>query len=333
MKKRLVLLLLATMTLMVGCGKDKIETDTIEIPQYKNVKVADFEMSKDILDEEVDSKLAALVEEQTVYTNVTDRPVADGDVVTIDYELKLSEVRNGFVGGPAKNVQVIVGDVYAPIYAENLIGHQVGDTITWDGYVPDDYSESLIAGMDVSYEIQITKIQTANSPKVDDSFASKVSNTANTVKDLREELKAEAEAEYSENLSAARANEAWVVVLDNSKITEYPEDRLSEKKTKILETQMAINDGEQTSAQSIVDAATIEIQAKSALKEILVAEQIAKQEGLDLSEDQIKDGLEQIRVQYGLESVDAVSETFSDQELQELLIVEMVKVWVGEHSK
>lgn len=333
MKKKCVLLLVATMTLLSGCGKDKIKTDAIEIPQYKNVKVAEFEANKEILDDEVEAKLAALVEEQTVYTDVTDRPVADGDVVTIDYELKPSEVRNGFVGGPAKNVQVMVGDEYAPIYAETLVGHQVGDTITWTGHVPDDYSEILIAGMDVSYEIQITKIQTADSPKVDDAFASKVSNTANTVKDLREELKTEAEAEYDASLSAARANEAWVTVLEDSKITEYPEDRLSEKKTKILETQTAANDEEQTGAQNIVDNATIEIQAKSVLKEILVAEQIAKQEGLELSKDQVKAGLEQIRIQYGLESVDAVSETFSDQELQELLTIEMVKVWVGEQSK
>lgn len=333
MKKKCVLLLVATMTLLSGCGKDKIKTDAIEIPQYKNVKVAEFEANKEILDDEVEAKLAALVEEQTVYTDVTDRPVADGDVVTIDYELKPSEVRNGFVGGPAKNVQVMVGDKYAPIYAETLVGHQVGDTITWTGHVPDDYSEILIAGMDVSYEIQITKIQTADSPKVDDAFASKVSNTANTVKDLREELKTEAEAEYDASLSAARANEAWVTVLEDSKITEYPEDRLSEKKTKILETQTAANDEEQTGAQNIVDNATIEIQAKSVLKEILVAEQIAKQEGLELSKDQVKAGLEQIRIQYGLESVNAVSETFSDQELQELLTIEMVKVWVGEQSK
>lgn len=331
MKKRFVVLLLASMTL-VGCGRDKIETDTIEIPQYKNVKVADFEMSKDILDEEVDSKLAALVEEQTVYTNVTDRPVADGDVVTIDLVLKVSEAKTGFVGGPQNDYRVRLDQETKPIYADSLIGHQIGDTYTWDVDVPDDYFDSLIAGQHVSYDITITAIQTAEVPTVNDDFAATVSETANSVKELQKELKAEVQTEFNESMITARANEAWATILDQVKISDYPEDRLNEKMQKLAAEQGISLDGD-SSENQLQDKVTIEIQAKAVLKEILAAEQIIKEEGLELSEDQLSICLEQIRIQYGLDSTNAIATTFSDAELQELLDIELVKIWVGEHSK
>lgn len=332
MKKKCVLLLVATMTILSGCGKDKIKTETIEIPQYKNVKVAEFEMSKDILDDEVDAKLAALVEEQTVYTDVTDRPVADGDVVTIDFVLKVSESKDGFVGGPRDNYRVRLDQDVTPIYADSLIGHQIGDTYTWDGDVPKDYYDSLIAGQYVSYDITIKAIQTADVPDVDDQFAAAVSETADTVKELQKELKAEAQTEFNESMTTARANEAWVTVLDQVKISEYPEKRLQEKMEKIAAEQGVTLDGE-ASGDQLLDKATIEIQAKAVLKEVLAAEQIIKEEGLELSEDQLSRCLEQIRIQYGLESTDAIAKAFSDTELQELLDIELVKIWVGEQSR
>lgn len=332
MKKKCVLLLVATMTILSGCGKDKIKTETIEIPQYKNVKVAEFEMSKDILDEEVETKLQALVEEQTVYTDVTDRPVADGDVVTIDFVLKVSEFKDGFVGGPRDDYRVRLDQEVTPIYADSLIGHQIGDTYTWNGDVPEDYYDSLIAGQYVSYDITIKAIQTADVPDVDDQFAAAVSETADTVKDLQKELKAEVQTEFNESMTTARANEAWVTVLDQVKISEYPEKRLQEKIEKIAAEQGVTLDGE-ASGDQLLDKATIEIQAKAVLKEVLAAEQIIKEEGLELSEDQLSRCLEQIRIQYGLESTDAIAKAFSDTELQELLDIELVKIWVGEQSR
>lgn len=344
MKKKLVMLLLASMVLLVpGCSKnaEPIQTDYVSIPDYRTMDVDEVKLDKDAVAEDVESEIQRLVDRETVYTDVEGRAVKKGDFVVVDYIINTSA--EDFVGGPVTDARIQVGEEHAPVFAESLIGHSVGDTYTWDGEIPEDYVNELIAGTSVSFEITVKAIQTADIPKVDDAFASKVSSTAKTVDDLKDELAESMEELHRQEAEDILKTSGWIQFLDGSEVTEYPEGRIDQKKNQIIEdTKSAANGAGQAYEEFVQEQyqmsvseweAGLDMDVKSALKEVLVAEAVLKSEEYTLSEADYKAAFPVLMRQYGYETEEALRAGLSGTGLDDLVTIEVAKGLVGSHVK
>jgi trigger factor len=157
----------------------------IAVPKYKGltVKKAEYKTT----DKDVDAELASARQRAARETVITDRPVATGDDVSIDYsgtvDGKSSE------GLSAENQSLTIGsDRFIAGFEQRLIGMKTGDKRTINLTFPADYHEKSLAGKDVAFAVKLNEIRLRQLPDLDDEFAKDVSEF-NTLSEYKQSIK------------------------------------------------------------------------------------------------------------------------------------------------
>lgn len=320
-----------------GCSKTKepIQNDYVSIPAYETLDADTASVDKDEIQNDVEQELQNLIDQHTTYTDVEGRGIEAGDSVVIDYIMNTTVESEFFVGGPVKDSRIEVGDEYAPIFAESLIGHQVGDVYTWEGTLPDNYAPEALAGTDVSFDITVKAVQTANVPEINDAFAAEVSKTATTVKELKKELTERMTDIQKQDLFALTTTEAWIKVLNESEVTTYPQGRFDQKKQQLIDSVKEEAESIGASYDEFVQTqyemsvaeyeANLDLDVKSYLKEVLVAEAILEQEKHTITNDEYAAAINALKQQYSYESEHELKENLSETEVTDLVTIEVAK--------
>ena len=106
MKKKIVVLLtgiLAASMMLAGCeGSKGLETDSLNISQYKGVEVDQVSKPDEITDKDVEDAIQATLQTNATTNDITDRAVKSGDTVNIDFVGKIDGVE--FEGGSGGQV-------------------------------------------------------------------------------------------------------------------------------------------------------------------------------------------------------------------------------------
>ena len=113
----------------VEAGKPFIYTAVVAVKppvglgKYKGVEVEKPEIS--VSDEEVEAELKKEQEKNATYNDVTDRAVADGDRVNLNFEGFVDGV--AFEGGKGEDYPLTIGSgSFIPGFEEQLIGAEIG---------------------------------------------------------------------------------------------------------------------------------------------------------------------------------------------------------------
>ena len=89
MKKKVAMLLTGVMAvslLMTGCQSTKgLENDNIKISVYKGVEVDKVDKPSEVTDDDVNTQIQSVLDENATTKEVTDRAVKKGDTATIDF--------------------------------------------------------------------------------------------------------------------------------------------------------------------------------------------------------------------------------------------------------
>jgi trigger factor len=171
-----------------------------QLAPYDDIKVTTLDTN--VTDEEVETALKNLREQQATFTAVEDdRPLADGDFAVV-----------GFKGTPkegeaeAKPVEVdevmveIGGQNTVPEFTEHLRGAKAGEQRTFDVRYADDFSDKRLAGKTLTYDVNVKGIKTRSVPELNDDFAKELSTDFATLDDLRNRLR--------ENMKGEKEHEA-----------------------------------------------------------------------------------------------------------------------------
>lgn len=170
----------------------------VTLPDYVGLEIpADVTtVSDETLQEQIDSYLA----KYPTKFEITDRAVADGDKINLDYVGSIDGVE--FDGGSTKGAgsEVTIGVTnFIDDFLEQLIGHMPGENFDIEVTFPDDYSEETLQGKDAVFNVTINHIVEEQDATLDDSFvATNLSSSQgwNTVEEMRagltESLKSEA---------------------------------------------------------------------------------------------------------------------------------------------
>ena len=122
-----------------------------------------------VTDEEIEQDIARLQERNSRLVDVTDRAVADGDTVIIDYSGSVDGVK--FDGGTAEKQTLVIGSkMFIPGFEEQIIGMNIGDEKDINVKFPEEYHAENLKGKDSVFAIKLHEIKKKELPEVNDEF-------------------------------------------------------------------------------------------------------------------------------------------------------------------
>lgn len=273
----------------------------VKLPDYKKIKksLKKVEVKSEQIDEMIDD-----LRRRTAKRVPTADPAQNGDEVRFDFEGKADGKL--IEGASSKNHTLKLGSgQFIPGFEDNMVGLKASDTKTFKVTFPKDYHEKSLADKPVDFTVTIHEVSRLDLPDVTDEFASGV-GPFKTVKELRDDIKDQLTVEAEE--SAKRDLETAVMdeIIDKMKTT-VPE-KLVAQQIERLKTDMS-----QRLAQSGISMEQyLELQKKSQddlekelrpeaekrVKLALALSEIAKQEKLSVSAEEVDQELDGLRQRY-----------------------------------
>ena len=135
MKKKVAMLLTGVMAvslMMTGCQSAKgLETENIKISVYKGVEVDKVDKPSEVTDDDVNTQIQSVLDENSTTEEVTGRAVKKGDTATIDFVGKMNG--EAFDGGSSTDYPLEIGsNSFIDGFEDSIIGHNAGDTFDWN---------------------------------------------------------------------------------------------------------------------------------------------------------------------------------------------------------
>lgn len=189
----------------VGKGKELIVTATVTVKpevtlgEYKGVEIE--KVTYEVTDAEVEAELERSRDMNARMVTVEDRPVQDGDTLTIDYQGFVGD--HQFEGGTADNQTLVIGSGrFIPGFEEQLIGAHLNTEATVNVTFPEEYHSDELAGQEAKFLVTVKGIKAKEMPALDDEFAKDTSEF-----DTLEELKADIRKRLEETSATKAQNE------------------------------------------------------------------------------------------------------------------------------
>lgn len=277
-----------------------------KLPDYKGIAV-ELPLT-DVSASEVDATLENLRERFAEFKEV-EGPVADGDFAVVDYKGKLdgkplSEL-DFEVGALAENegFWVKIGDEgFLPGFAPQLIGMKPGDskevTITLD----EDFAFEDLRGKELEYDVQLKGVQQQELPELNDELAEKIEPGKN-LEDIRSLIEENMKGEKEKQRQDLMTNQI-LEFLGEDLDFDLPEHLVAGETQRMVNTM--VQQGQQN---GMADEAIMEHQeqimsnaatsAKSNVKTTFILEQIAKEENITASDDDIRQQVGMMAAQSG----------------------------------
>ena len=298
--------------IQVEPGKDLIFAATVakkpevRLGQYKGIKVE--APSAEVTDADVDAAIADEQAKNASIVPVEGRPVADGDIITLDFLGKVDGVP--FEGGEARDYELTIGShSFIPGFEEQLIGMEDGETRDIEVSFPENYHEASLAGKPAVFTCTVNSIKVKELPELNDEFASEVSDF-DTMKEYRQDVAAKLAERKAEESKRAKEDALLEAVVEKSEI-DLPDLMItSEARSNVqnfarrLQMQ-GLSMEQYMQYTGATEQQLIEDQKAPAEKHIrgrLVLEAIAKAEGIEISEAEVDAELEKMAQQYGIEA-------------------------------
>ncbi|MBP5342568.1 trigger factor [bacterium] len=314
---------------------------TVELGEYK-----DLEIEKDkvtVLAKEVEEEISRTLDRNSmlVKKESADDTVEVGNTVVFDFEGFKDGVP--FDGGSAKDYSLEIGShQFIPGFEEQMVGMKANEEKDLNVTFPEDYQAEELKGKDVVFHVNVKEIKYKDVPKLDDEFVKdqKIENVT-TVDEYKKHIK-KTIADRKENAANEKAkNNLYMTVVKNAKF-ELPEDLVEEEANYSLEkaTEQARQYGmdletllKYTGGQTVEQyKETLKTQATNTLSLRFVLKEIAKQEGLTATDQELEAKYQEIADQYRL-SIDQVKDQVSKSAATEEVVTEKAYKLIEESNK
>ncbi|MBQ7504069.1 MAG: trigger factor [Ruminococcus sp.] len=308
----------------------------LTIDGYKGIEVE--KLSTEVTDELVEEELQAVRERNGRMVTVEDRPAENGDTTVIDFEGFCDG--EAFEGGKAENYNLKLGDGnFIPGFEEALVGHSTGEEFTIDVKFPEDYNAENLAGKDAQFKIKIHEIKTKELPEVDDEFVKDVSEK-DTLDEYKEELKEtiakrlkeQADKDFDDKLTDA-INELVTEEIPEVMFDNEVRDMLNEFDMRLRQQGMDLATYlKYTGMDQGAIEATYKPQAEKRVKIRLALEAIARQEKIEVSEEDVENEYKKLADAYSMKP-EEVKNFIAAEALSEDIKVEKAMQVVRDNAK
>jgi trigger factor len=269
-----------------------LKVQTMPVPklgEYKGLEVPRRVVV--VTEEQIDAQLAMLQERLAKLEPVEDRAIETGDFVLMDLEgSQDGELIEGAQG--ADQMFEIGRGQLVPGFEEALIGASRGEEVVFDVTFPEDYQAEELAGRPATFKVNVKEIKAKVVPEIDDAFAADISEF-DTLEELRADLRTRMEA--SAEVGVRREFRANAVDKAVANATVDVPSTMIDREAHRLYHELEENVGQRGLTMDVylgvIEKTEEEVedelrpQAELVIKRRLVLEEIAKAEGLSVSDD------------------------------------------------
>ena len=309
-------------------GKPLIYTATVAVKppvglgKYKGVEVEKADIT--VTDEEVDAELAKEQEKNATYKEITDRAVADGDKVNLNFEGFVDGV--AFEGGKGEDYPLTIGSgSFIPGFEEQLVGAEIGKEIDVNVTFPEEYQSADLAGKPAVFKCTVLKITEKVLPELNDEFADDVSEFS-TLEEYKADIRKNLEVKKEEKAKTEKENKVIDAIIADSEI-EIPEPMLRAQQEQIVDefAQRLQSQGLSIDQYFAYMGSTREKmveeskdQADKRIRTRLVLEEIVKAENIVATEEDFDTELGKLAEAYGTD-IDTVKKIFEGREKDRMM--------------
>ena len=288
-------------------------TLTVKVAVKPEVKVGSYngltveKTVHTVTDEAVDAELKR-VQERNARELTREGAAQDGDIADIDFEGFVDGV--AFEGGKAEHHELTLGSgAFIPGFEDQLIGCKAGDEKDVVVTFPKEYHAEELAGKEATFKCKVHKVEETILPAIDDEFAKDVSDTCETLDDLKKEITERLKSERQEAADAAFEEKLLDVVIAGMK-ADIPEAMIDSQVDSIVQDfgyrlQMQGMGLEQylkmTNTEMGAFRAMFKDQAERQVKTRLALQKVADLENITVSEQEIADEYAKMAEQYKMD--------------------------------
>lgn len=275
----------------------------VQLPDYKGISVK--APASEATDEEVTVQLDGLRERFADYKDIEGRSAQNGDLAVIDFTSTLDgQPLEEALGKPAGYLSGREGfwlkldeNSFLPGFAAQVEGLNSGDSKDIALTIPEDFPLSDLRGKEVTFHVTLKDLKQSVLPELDDEFAAKVTG-GKTLEELKELAKRQIEVEKRRQIDDYKVNQ--IVEHFNSLVDfELPEDLLRHETQGQADAlvERSVKSGmtqDELIAQQGEIFATAGDQARTNLKTNFILQEIARTEGISVSDQELVNHLAMI---------------------------------------
>lgn len=363
MKKKLALVIVAVMTMgiLAGCGAEEgtegnqtgtqnTQTSTgvisvgdlevekyVVLDEYKGIAVTVAEPT--VSEEDVEAHMQLIYNSNmTEEHGITNRAVALGDTVNIDYEGKKDDV--AFLGGTATNQTLTIGSgQFIDGFEDGLIDVNPGETVDLNLTFPENYGNEELNGAAVVFTVTVNYIYPGVDEFQDEIVASWGNKNFASIAEMKE---------FSNNYLLQQAQTNYEYEVENAvmqsfvkqcQFKELPAELIAQYRATLqqnieMEAGMYNTDAETWSAAVYgMELETfLNTYAEESAKQVVAFQAVANREGLNMTDEELEAKLSEIATQNGYASVDAFLGTNTRAEYKEYYMFEDVLAFLIENA-
>ena len=307
----------------IGKGKDLVMVINVQVKpevklgEYKGLEVK--QVSAEVTEEDVETEINKMQEQNARMVTVEDRPVSDKDSILLNFCGSVDGVE--FEGGKAENYSLVVGsNTFIPGFEEQLIGMNAGDSKDVVVTFPEDYHSEDLKGKEAVFAVEINEIKETQLPHIDDEFV-KDTTEFETLEELKNDIRAKAAENKKKSAEDAMKNEVVEKLAENIEV-EIPEvmvknevdNMLKDFENNLRYQGMDLNTYYQytgTSKEILEDQ--MKEDAEKRVRISLAVDAVSKSEGVEATEEDMEAEYQKMADIYKLE-VEKIKEIFQNSQ-------------------
>lgn len=311
----------------IGKGKEFIFTATVAVKpevtlgEYKGIEVEKKVVK--VMAADVNAEIERVREQNSRMITVEDRGIKKDDTAVIDFEGFVDG--EPFQGGKGEDYSLVIGShSFIDTFEDQLIGKKTGEDVEVNVTFPEEYHEASLKGKPALFKVTIKEIKMKELPKLDDEFASEVSEfetlkeyKASVKKNLTERRKEEAKRE-KENAVVEKVVENITVELPEPMVDEQTQQMIQEFAGRLSQQGLSFEQYMQmTGMTPEALMGQMKPEAEKRIRTRLALEAIVKEEGIKATAKEIEKEIENMASMYQME-VDKVKEMIGDNEKDQI---------------
>lgn len=270
----------------------------IEIADYKGIKAP--KEVKEITEEDIDKQIDIIRKKNARIVSVDDRAAQMDDEVIIDFEGFFGD--EAFEGGKGEDHPLRLGSgQFIPGFEDQIVGHNIGDEFDVNVKFPEDYQMTEYAGKDATFKCKLKSISYEELPEINDDLV-KDATEFETVAEYKEDIKSKLEEAAVQQAESGFENAIMNALIEKidapipNCMYEQRIDALMRNFEQQLQSQgMDIKLYFQYTGMDMDSfRETYRDRAVSEVKLRLALEKIADLENIEVSEEEINNGLSEI---------------------------------------
>lgn len=293
----------------------------VKLGDYKDLTVE--KQDREVTEEDVDARIKREQEAQAELVIKEDDAAENGDTVVIDFEGFLGE--ETFEGGKGENYSLELGsNSFIPGFEEQLVGTKAGDSKDVTVTFPEDYQAEDLAGKEAVFKVTVHEVKAKELPELDDEFAKDVDDSVESLAELKEKYRAELTETKEKAAEDAKDEAAIRQAVENAEIVELPHSMVHDEVHRSMDEFLNNMQRQgispemyyQLTGSTEADLHTqFEGEAETRVKTNLVIEAIAKEEGLEATEEDIEKEIKELSEAYNM-PVDQIKRVLTEDMLK-----------------